>query len=101
MDDFLAFKNLVSNAKRNCKLCSTYRHLNPESKEKPLVQESLKQLYNFFLQEYNALRKKDAPSREIQEVVEHRRMILDTVDKCKNCDREVMLANQALRVFKF
>lgn len=94
-------ESLVNSIKRNCKMCAAYRNFNPTGKERPIVQASLKELYNFLLEEYNDLKSSNASGSEIVSSAENRRFVLDLIDDCNACGKEVDLVLQKIKGRKF
>lgn len=92
---------LVNAVKRNCKMCSAYRNFQPRGKEKPIVQASLKSLYDYLLEEYNSLKRNDAEGSEIMQTAENRRFVLDLIDECNACGKEIDRVAQKIKGIKF
>jgi len=93
--------SLVNSIKRNCKMCSAYRNFQPLGKEKPIVQASLKHLYDSLFERYNFLKKTDAEGRDIVKAAEDRHAVLDFIDECNACDKEFDRVGQKIKGMKF
>lgn len=88
---------LVNSVKRNCKMCATYRNFQPTGKERPIVKASLKELYDYLMDEYNGLKSSNAPGSEVVRSANNRRFVLDLIDDCNACGKEVDLVNQKIK----
>lgn len=95
------YDSLVNAVKRNCKMCSAYRNFQPKGKEKPIVQASLKQLYEHLFEKYNFLKKTNADGSEIVKAAEDRHAVLDLIDECNACDKEFDRIGQKIKGMKF
>jgi len=95
------FDPLLNSIKRNCKMCSAYKSFQPKGKEKPVVQASLKELYNHLFEQYNFLKKTDSPGEQIVSASEKRRFVLDLIDACNSCDKDVDTVGQKIKGVKF
>ena len=94
--------SLTNSIKRNCKMCATYRNFKPSGKERPIVQASLKELYSYLMDKYTVLKKDPkVPGKEVVQTADDRRFILDLIDGCNACGKEVDLVNQKIKGKKF
>ncbi|MFH1587415.1 MAG: hypothetical protein ABID38_06155 [Candidatus Diapherotrites archaeon] len=85
---------LVNTARKNCKLCSGRRYLEAKNEHKALAQGAVNELYDFYLDEYNRLRKEDASVREINAAFENKKLCLDAVSQCNGCNKEIDRINR-------
>ncbi|HZX19495.1 MAG TPA: hypothetical protein VFF13_00600 [archaeon] len=88
--------------KKDCLLCMGRSRLltNKNAPEKAQVQASLNNLRNVYGEKYNLLRKANASGDEIQLANNNRRHMLDIINTCTNCDREVDRANREVSQMK-
>jgi len=76
-------------------------HLNRQDEtEKKQVLKDMKELYSNYQNKFDSLRREDASGNEIQNSLSNKRFILDTIDACNGCDREVDRANRAINELK-
>jgi hypothetical protein len=92
---------LINAVKRNCKMCSTYRNFQPHGKERPIVQASLKEIYNYLLGKYNFLKANNGDGKEMVKASEDRHFVLDLIDECNSCGKEIDLVAQKVKGKKF
>jgi len=89
---------LKSIVKKNCMLCMGRSRLNrPNNPEKETTIQALNELYSLYENKFNALRKNDAEGSEIQKAGNNKRIILDIISECKNCNREIEKANRKMK----
>jgi len=83
--------------KKNCMLCMGRARLNrPNNPEKETTVQALNALYNLYEKKFNALRKNDAEGSEIQKAGNNKRIILDIISECENCNREIETASRKI-----
>ena len=86
--------------KKNSLLCMgrSRLHTNRSEKlpEKMQVQTALHSLYKNYNEKFNTLRKINASESEILTAGQSKRIVLDVIDQCVQCDREIDVANRAL-----
>ncbi|HLC92395.1 MAG TPA: hypothetical protein VJH23_01670 [archaeon] len=96
--------DLKRSVKKNCLLCMGRSHLHTNrsdrNPEKEQVQSALRDLYSAFNAKFDILRKKNYSEVAIMATGDNKRLILDTLEVCKGCDREVDRANRALNQLK-
>ncbi len=89
---------------KKCLLCMgrsrLYTNKFINNPEKQSVQNALHGLYTTYNSMYDALRKTNANENRILLASANKRIILDEIDECKNCNREVDRANRALLQLK-
>ena len=86
--------------KRNCMLCKGRSRLRSVEPEKQQVQNGLKNMVDFFNTQYNALRREDAETEDINNAIENKRLCMDLIDECEKCDKNVDLVNRGLNKVK-
>ena len=77
-------------------MCAFYKSQEPMGKEKPIVQATLKELYNYYNQKYDHLRKTDAPGEFVVRTASAKRAVLDLIDECNSCDKDLPKAKRAI-----
>lgn len=90
-------QKLIDSVKRNCKMCYTYKNFYPHCKERPIVEASLKTLYNAYLGMYDKLRTANASGKTIMDCQHNRRLMLDASDVCKQCQKDLDHARQMVK----
>jgi len=93
--------SLVTSVRKNCRMCSVYKNIQPVAKEKPIVQASLRELYGYLLGKYDSLRRSNASGNEIVRASENRRLVLDLLDECNACKRQEDTINQKIKGMQF
>jgi len=86
--------------KRNCMLCKGRSRLRPVEDEKGKVMTGLKNLVNFYQDQFNDLRKNDAPVQDINNAIENKRACMDLIEECDSCDKEIDRVNRGLNKIK-
>jgi hypothetical protein len=86
----------VSFIKRNCSLCKARSRLRPAEGERKQVRTGLENLIGFFQNQFNALRREDAPTGKISNAIGNKRLCMDLLEECGACDKEVDLVNRGL-----
>ncbi|MCD6478742.1 MAG: hypothetical protein J7L44_02535 [Candidatus Diapherotrites archaeon] len=86
--------NLIKNAKRKCLFCYARRTFELEHERKE-VENTLKELIDYYESLYNRLRAKNASSEEISNALHNMRYCRETLEKCMQCDRTVDIVNRA------
>ena len=81
------FSSRVARIRHNCGMCHSYRSFQPHGKERPAVQQSLKELYTHFLESHADLRKRNAPGEHVMDAARKKRFVLDMIDACGACDK--------------
>jgi len=82
-------EKLKRSIKRNCTFSIGRLQLHrKEDPEKKLVELELKELYDLYKEKYDVLRKQDADGQLIQDTLYNKRLVLDTIELCKNPDLE-------------
>ncbi len=90
-------EHLLSQVKRSCKLCHTYRRFKPEESYKNEIQTALVKLYEAYRDFYNKARMDDAYTEDqVKAVFEMKQKCLDAMNWCKTCDKEIDLVNRML-----
>ena len=91
----------ISVMRRTCLLCNTYRISRPDSNERRLqVISELNELVYFYNQQYNELRRNDAPVSEINRAKSNKTLFLDAMTECKGCNRDIDRVNRRLVPFR-
>ena len=98
LDEQLAER--IDFVKRSCVLCKGRSRLRPTDPEKRSVQSGLNNLILFFQDQFNNLRKEDAPTVNINNAIENKRMCMDLVEECNNCNKEIDRVNRGLNKIK-
>ena len=77
-------------ASRSCMLCKTYKSFQPNKSDnyKNQTLSQLKEIADIFREQYNTLRKNDAPTNQILTAKENRTTSLDLIDMCSQCNKE-------------
>ncbi len=90
--------------KKNCVLCMgrSRLHTNAGAKnpEKAQVQAGLKSLYSVYQDKFEFLRKTNADASDIGIAGENKRIVLDIIDECSACQRDIDRANRGLAILK-
>ncbi len=86
----------VTFLKKHCMLCKGRSRLRNTEPERGHVQDGLKNLVEFFHVQYNALRREDAETGEINNAIDNKRLCMDLLDECEKCDKDVDLVNRGL-----
>lgn len=89
-------EKLIKTAKRNCMFCYGRARLRDTEAERKQAQNSVKQMQELYEENYNDLRKQDAPADWIQKNLENKRVCMDALDACDKCDKTVDLLNRQL-----
>jgi len=90
----------IAFARRNCSLCKGRSRLRPVETEKKNVQDGLKNLVEFFNDQFNHLRKEDADVVDISNAIENKRLCMDLLEECQACDKEVDIVNRRMGELK-
>ena len=90
----------IAFVKRNCVLCKGRSRLRLVKQEKDNVKSGLKNLVEFFNNQFNALRGQDAETRAINNAIGNKRLCMDLFEECEKCDKEVDLVNRGLNKIK-
>jgi hypothetical protein len=90
-------ESTLKEAKRNCLMCASYKRFKPRDDLREKCLGSLKRLYSAFLDEFNSLRKKDAPAELIQRAWENKTLCLDAISVCEVCNQEFDKVNRLLQ----
>lgn len=90
----------VAFLKKYCMLCKGRSRLRNSEPERQQVQNGLKNLVEFFHIQYNALRREDAETNEINNAIDNKRLCMDLIDECEKCDKNVDLVNRGLNKVK-
>ncbi len=90
----------VSHVKRNCSFCKARSRLRSKETERELVKAGLKNLIAFYNDQYNDLRRKDAPVSKINNAIENKRQCMDLLEECSACDKEIDHVNRGLNKIK-
>ncbi len=86
--------------KRNCTLCKGRSRLRSAEPERKIVQGGMQNLVAFFQDQFNDLRKQDAPAESINNAIGNKRLCMDLLEECNNCDKEVDRVNRDLNKIK-
>lgn len=86
--------------KKHCMLCKGRSRLRSTEPERQQMQNGLKNLVEFFHIQYNALRREDADTIDINNAIENKRLCMDLLDECEKCDKSVDLVNRGLNKVK-
>jgi hypothetical protein len=86
----------VSQVKRNCTFCKARSRLRPKEEEREKVKAGLQNLVAFYNEQYNDLRRKDAPVSRINAAIENKRLCMDLLEECNACDKEIDRVNRGL-----
>ena len=86
----------VSFIKRSCSLCKARSRLRPAERERKQVTTGLENLVEFFQNQFNALRRDDAPAKKISKAIENKRLCMDLLEECESCDKQVDRVNRGL-----
>ncbi len=87
---------LIDEARKNCKLCSGRRYLGARDEHQAIAKEAVNDLYSFFLDQYNTLRKEDASVDEINDAFDNKKLCLDAVSQCDGCNKEIDRINRLI-----
>jgi len=90
----------IAFVKRHCRLCRGRSRLRPIKTEIENVKNGLNNLVDFFQQQFNALRREDAPTVQINNAIDNKRLCMDLLEECQKCDKEVDLVNRGLNKIK-
>lgn len=96
---FTMEKGTINSTRNICRFCSSRRMLRTTEEEKRKVLESLNLMYDAYVGEFN-LARKEGPISEIENARFNKSLILDTINECKACDKEVDRANRRLLQLK-
>ncbi len=86
----------VSFIKKNCSLCKARSRLRPVEAERKQVRTGLENMVDFFQNQFNALRREDAPTGKINNAIENKRLCMDLLEECMGCDKEIDRVNRGL-----
>lgn len=90
----------IAFVRRNCSLCKGRSRLRPVETERKNVQDGLKNLVEFFNDQFNHLRKEDAEALDISNAIENKRLCMDLLEECQACDKEVDIVNRRMGELK-
>ncbi|MBN1940783.1 MAG: hypothetical protein JW772_01220 [Candidatus Diapherotrites archaeon] len=96
----MQIERLFRDAKRNCLFCYGRARLRDTETEKNIALGKVEEMRELFEGKYNSLRKADASTEAIQRALENKRICMDAVDTCKNCDKRVDRLNRELGKIK-
>jgi len=82
--------------KRHCMLCKGRSRLRPVEAEKSKVVSGLRNLVDFFNDEFNHLRREDAETSKINNAIDNKRLCMDLIEECNSCDKEIDRVNRGL-----
>lgn len=82
--------------KKNCGFCKARSRLRSTEGEKKKVMEGLENLVNFYQDQFIDLRRKDAPTENINAAIENKRLCMGLLEECDFCDNEVDIVNRGL-----
>jgi len=86
----------IAFVKRNCMLCKGRSRLRPIEQEQGNVQTGLKNMVEFYQDEFNHSRREDAPAERINDAIENKRLCMDLIEECNACDKEIDRVNRGL-----
>jgi len=99
-DDKEKVRQWIAEAKRKCIMCNGRRKLRPTDTERNKAFELVEKLYNYFLFEFNELRRTDAPIEAINLSRENKGICLNAMDSCNKCDKEIDRINREMNRLK-
>lgn len=90
----------ISFVKRHCNLCKGRSRLRAVEPEMDKVKIGLENMVNFFQNQFNALRREDAETIEINNAIENKRLCMDLLEECSKCDKDIDRVNRGLNKIK-
>ncbi len=88
---------LISTARKSCNLCHARKALKQSTKDMDIARKALKDLYDFYIEQFNVLRGTDTPTEIVVKAKDNKNLCLDVMDECKNCSKDIDIINQRLR----
>lgn len=88
---------LISTARKNCNMCYARRGLRSTDKERVAARKALKELYYFYIDQFNELRSTSTPDNLVIKARENKTFCLNLLDECSSCKRDIDKINQGLR----
>jgi len=90
----------IAFVKRNCIMCKGRSRLRPVDEEIAKTRNGLKNLVDFFQEQFNDLRRKDADAVAINNALENKRTCMDLIEECYSCDKGIDRVNRGLNRIK-
>lgn len=93
-DEMLSDK--IAFMKKHCSLCKGRSRLRSVEREQENVVTGLKNLVDFFNDQFIHLRREDADVSDINNAIDNKRLCMDLIEECNSCDKEIDYVNRAL-----
>ena len=91
---YAAITSAIAAARKNCKMCNTYKHINHDRGERSKAHLAVKELIKIFNDLYNHLRREDASVSSIQNAIGNKRLCMDLDEACLHCTKDVDQINR-------